>query len=138
MFADDLILFAKAKKNNYRVVMDILNAFICSQHSSQKINFQKSKLYISPNVGQREGVVFSRICGMVCTKYLGVPLIHGRFWNNHFDFIFNKMHRKLSGWKTSVLSLAVRTTLVQWAVSSTIPNYTMQTIKIQINVYENW
>lgn len=39
MFADDLILFAKAEEGNCRVFMDILNTF-CT-HSGQRVNFQK-------------------------------------------------------------------------------------------------
>ena len=93
MFADDLIFFAKTEDNKCRVVMDILNTF-CS-HSGQKVNFQKSKFYISPNVDHREAANFNHIWGMVSIKdlgtYLGVPLIHGRVRNNHFDFIINKM-----------------------------------------------
>lgn len=43
------------------------------------------------------------------------------------------MQCKLSGWKTSALSLTGRTTLVQY-VTSMIPTYTMLTIKIPKNV----
>ena len=115
--------------------MEILNEF-CS-HSGQRVNFQKSKMFISPNVPQREATNLSRICGMVTTKdlgtYLGVPLIHGRVRKNHFNHIINKMQRKLSGWKASVLSLAGRATLVQ-AVTSSIPTYTMQTMKFPMSV----
>lgn len=70
---------------------------------------------------------------MVLTKdlgnYLGVPLIHGRVHNNHFDNILQKLQKKLNGWKANVLSLARRATLVQ-VVTFSIPVYMMQTIKI--------
>lgn len=39
------------------------------------------------------------------------------------------MQRKLSGWKTKNLSFAGRENLVQ-AVTSTVPNYTIQILKL--------
>lgn len=41
----------------------------------------------------------------------------------------------MSGWKSGVLSLAGRVTLVQF-VTSTISSYTMQTFKISKNICE--
>lgn len=97
-------------------------------------------MYVSPNVNQKEADSFTHICGMTATKdlgvYLGVPLIHGRVQKNHFDHIINKMQRKLSGWKASMLSLAGRAILIQ-TVASSIPTYTMQTIKIAKNVCDH-
>ncbi|KAL7169819.1 hypothetical protein ACSBR2_034787 [Camellia fascicularis] len=57
---------------------------------------------------------------------LGVTLMHGRVTRGHFNHILERMQKSLAGWKTKVLSLATRTTLIQ-AVSSAIPAYTMQT-----------
>lgn len=95
---------------------------------------------VSSNVGQREAANFSWICGMMATKdlgtYLGVPLVHGRVRKCHFQHIIQKIQRRLSGWKANVLSLAGRATLVQ-SVTSSIPTYTMQTLKIPKKICSN-
>lgn len=61
--------------------------------------------------------------------YLGAPIIHGRIKKDHFKHVIEKVKRKLSGWKSSNLSLVGRATLVQ-PFTSTISNYTMQTVKL--------
>lgn len=105
--------------------------------SGQKVNFNKSKLYCSPNIARRDSLVFSNICGMALSDnlgtYLGVPLVHGRFNKSHCNFIVDKVQKRLSGWKAKCLSLAGRCVLVQ-VVSSTIPVYVMQTMTLPISV----
>lgn len=130
-FADDLILFAKADMNNANVIMDTLEEF-CGA-SGQTINFQKSKIFMSPNVTRREALAISFRCGMSLTTdlsiYLGVPLIHGRMSKNNFNHVISKIQSRLAGWKSKLLSLAGRATLVQ-TVTSTILNHTMQTLSL--------
>lgn len=58
--------------------------------------------------------------------YLGTPLIRGRKNKDCFNFIIDRVQKKLSGWKAKFLSLAGRQTLVK-SVVNTIPNYVMQT-----------
>ncbi|KAL7222108.1 hypothetical protein ACSBR1_023926 [Camellia fascicularis] len=92
---------------------------------------KESKIFVSPNVDRHKAKELSDRCGIPLTsdlgKYLGVPLIHGRVSWRHYNGILNKMQMKLAGWKTSVLSLVGRTTLIQ-SVSSALPAYTMQTV----------
>lgn len=61
--------------------------------------------------------------------YLGVPTINGRTSKREYQFLVDKINNKLAGWKTKMLSLAGRATLVQSSLSS-VPYYTMQTTKI--------
>lgn len=104
---------------------------------NKRVNFQKSKFNASPSVPRREILKYSAIYGMSDTKdlgtYLGIPIIHGRVKKNHFNFIINKVQRKLAGWKAKVLSLACRATIVQ-SVTSMIPNYIMLVHKIPMSI----
>ncbi|XP_028099143.1 uncharacterized protein LOC114298722 [Camellia sinensis] len=135
LFADDLMLFAKADISNCDTIMTVMNEFF--EIFGLKINAHKSKLFVSPNIDRRNTRELSTNCGIPLTfelgKYLGVPLIHGRVNKGHFNTILEKMQRKLAGWKTSVVSLAGRATLIQ-SVSFVLPAYTTQTMELPIKV----
>lgn len=111
-------------------MMEVLNTFC--ENSWQRVNFLKSNMYCSPNVPRREALKFKYICGTSITDnlqtYLGFPLVHRRTKKEHNKATINKLQKKLSGWKANMLSIAGRTTLIQY-VSSTIPNYVMYTMK---------
>lgn len=134
-FADDLILFGHANRANCKAMMEVLNDF-CSL-SGQTVNLSKSKMFVSPNVTRRKARHLSNFCGIALTndlgKYLGVPLLHKRTNRSHFKHIIEKVQCKLSGWKANTLHIAGRATLIQTS-SSTIPSYTMQTMKFPVNV----
>ena len=61
--------------------------------------------------------------------YLGVNLVHGIFSFNHCNHVIKKVSKKLAGWKAKCLSFAGKNTLIK-AVTSTIPNYVMQMLKL--------
>lgn len=104
-----------------------------SSISRLKINFQKSKLFVSPNIDRRKTRELSSLCNIPITsdlgRYLGVPILHQRANQNQFNFILEKMQNKLVGWKMKVVPMAGRTTLIQ-SVTPAIPTYSMQTMVI--------
>ncbi|CAL5382784.1 unnamed protein product [Camellia sinensis] len=130
-FADDLMFFAKADVVNCQTILEVLNEF--SMLSGLRVNLTKSKLFVSPNVDRRKAKDLSHICGIGLTqnlgKFLGVPLLHSRVNKHHFIPILERMQQKFAGWKTGVLSLAGRATLIQ-LVTNAIPAYTMQTLEL--------
>jgi hypothetical protein len=58
------------------------------------------------------------------SKYLGMPTYIGRSKNQVFQFIQDKIWKKLKGWKEKNLSFAGRATLIK-AVAQAIPTYIM-------------
>ena len=64
---------------------------------------------------------------------MGVPFIYDCYKSSDFQFIIDKLMKRLNGWKSNSLSLAGRVTLAKSALS-TIPSYVMQTMKIPIGV----
>ena len=58
-------------------------------------------------------------------KYLGFSLKHARSWKHDFDFVLDRVKKKLKGWNANLLSMAGKLVLIH-ASSSTIPNYVMQ------------
>ncbi|KAL7252308.1 hypothetical protein ACSBR1_014034 [Camellia fascicularis] len=130
-FADDLLLFGKADVSNCNTIMEVLNDF--SAASGLKISLFKSKLFISLNIACHEARSLSNVCGISLTsdlgKYLGIPLIHKRCNRHFFRFITDKIQCRLTSWKSNLLSLAGRSTLVQ-AVFFALPSYAMQTLAL--------
>lgn len=53
-------------------------------------------------------------------KYLGLPLIHCCITKHTYVAVVDKVQNRLAGWKSRVLILAGKFTLIQ-AVTSTIP-----------------
>lgn len=130
-FAFDLFLFGRATENQAHRIRKVLDDFCAS--SGAKVNFEKSKFFISPHAASNNARNVSRILGMSSTrdlgKYLGVPLIHGRVTKSTYREIIEKVSSRLNGWKAQFLSLAGRSTLIN-SVTSAIPTYTMLTARL--------
>lgn len=126
-FADDLMLFAKANLVNCGAVRQVLDTFC--QKSGQTISQAKSKVYFSPNVEREARENLCDIQGFHSTssisKYLGIPIKTSSSSTQDFNFVLDRVKKKLAGWEANLLSMAGRSVLVQ-ASLSTIPIYTMQ------------
>ncbi|KAK9911811.1 hypothetical protein M0R45_035700 [Rubus argutus] len=130
-FADDIILFAEASTKQANVLKNCMDRFC--ELSGQSVNFEKSKLYCSPNTNKRLAKEISAICGSPLTddlgKYLGMPLVYSRVSKNTYAELIDKVQGRLAGWKSKTLNMAGRLTLIQ-AVTSSTPIYAMQTAKL--------
>lgn len=126
-FADDLMLFAEATAEQLKEVLKCLEDF--SKVSGLTINYDKSKIYFSPNMCPQAVRNWSSLSGIPCTRnlgtYLGIPLRHGKVPRNQYHYILDRMRAKLANWKANSLNLAGRVILVK-SVMSSIPVYTMQ------------
>ncbi|KAL6140994.1 hypothetical protein ACLB2K_059286 [Fragaria x ananassa] len=143
-FANDLMLFAEASVHQASVLKQCLHTF-CTL-SGQAVSFEKSLIYCSPNTCPNIVNAISNTCGFNLTndlgKYLDMPLIHSRVNKHTYNGIFDKVQGRLSSWKSKVLSMAGRLTLIQ-SVTSSIPNYAMQTAKFPVSLCDkldklNW
>lgn len=130
-FADDILFFGKATSKQCEAMRETLN-MLCDE-SGQLVSPHKSKIFVSPNVPTSLARDLSTLCGFALTKnlgmYLGVPCIHSKVSERHFQYIIERLNRKLAGWKSDSLNFMGRTTLVQ-SVTPTIPNYSMQTASL--------
>lgn len=109
-------------------------AEFCSK-SGQKVNLSKSKIFFSKNLNFQDTEQISQALGIAKTEdigiYLGAPMIHQRSSKHTFNFILDKMKKKLVGWKANSLSFAGRVTLAQASLSN-IPGYVIQTCVIPV------
>lgn len=100
-FADDLILVVKANMGQVQLIKQILYNFC--EAFGQKVSFQKSHVFFSGNVQERDAENLSQALGVQLTedlgRYLGVPMIHQWVSTSSYKFVLDKMGKKLSGWK---------------------------------------
>lgn len=108
-------------------------------YSSHKVNSSKSKVCFWANTN----IVVRRMSGNVLGfqqtedlgNYLGVLLFHRRTTKSMFQFVIDKVQRKLNGFDAKLLSMASRTMLAK-SVLLAIPGYFMQFAMIPINTCE--
>ncbi|XP_057425990.1 uncharacterized protein LOC130719383 [Lotus japonicus] len=126
LFADDSIIFARSTREEMECVKNILSTY--ERVSGQVINLDKSTLIGSRNVPQNrlnelKGLL--NVKAVECfDKYLGLPTMIGRSKTQIFNFVKDRVWKKLKGWKESALSRAGREVLIK-AVAQAIPSYVM-------------
>jgi hypothetical protein len=128
LFADDLIIFAKATSAEASVIKVCLENY-CGW-SGQAVNVSKSSILFSKNTTSASIHSINGIIPYKTTSsapyYLGLPLIIGKSKKEAFQPIVDKVLKKITGWKAKTLSQAGRTVLIR-ATASAIPAYTMST-----------
>ena len=112
MFANDVMLFARADHVSCSTIRDVLNEF-CSK-SGQSISEAKSRDFFSPNVDRDQRESLYDILGFASTpnlgKYLGIPIKHpGTLMD--VNFVLDRVKQKLAGWKANLLSPVGRSVL---------------------------
>ena len=133
-FADDLVHFARADRKNCIAIREVLDSF-CSI-SVQKVSYEKSRVFFSPNVSSEVRSELSDILGFRFTpslgKYLGFPIKNSAIPQN-FRFIIERVQSRPAEWKANLLSFDGRLVLTQ-AVTTTIPNYAMQCVALPAKI----
>jgi hypothetical protein len=114
--------------NQMNIISECLTEF-CGA-SGAKVSVEKTRLLVSSNVHTNRAKELSNASGFGLTsdfgKYLGVPIIHARKKNALFEYIIDKVRKRLSSWKAKNLTFPGRITLTQ-SVLAALPTYAMQT-----------
>ena len=135
LFADDSLIFCRATLEECNKVMDILRVY--EEASGQKINRSKTPLFFSNSIledvkhGIKVALGVPEI--MQYEKYLGLPSLVGKRKKESFNYIKEKVWRKLQGWEAKLLSQAGREVLLK-AVIQAIPTYTMGCFKLPVGL----
>ncbi|KAL0013557.1 hypothetical protein SO802_000626 [Lithocarpus litseifolius] len=135
LFADDFLLFCKATMDECGRVLDILKDY--EEALGQKINKTKTALFFSKatdaaiknNIKEAWGVPEI----MQYKKYLGLPSFVGKGKKASFNYIKERVWRKIQGWEGKLLSQAGREVLIK-SVIQAIPTYTMGCFKIPLGL----
>ncbi|KAL0006673.1 hypothetical protein SO802_008175 [Lithocarpus litseifolius] len=135
LFADDSLLFCRANMEECGKVLEILNMY--EEASGQKVNRSKTSLFFSKNTSTDKKHEIKLALGvpeiMQYEKYLGLPSFVGKGKKASFNYIKERVWRKLQGWEGKLLSQAGREVLLK-AIIQAIPTYTMGCFKIPIGL----
>ena len=115
--------------------MDLLSVY--EDVSGQKINRDKIALFFSKSVTEANRKIIKGILGVHdirhYEKYLGLPSLTGKGKRASFDYIKERVWRKLQGWEGKLLSQAGREVLIK-AVIHAIPTYAMGCFKLPMGL----
>ncbi|XP_050211436.1 uncharacterized protein LOC126661625 [Mercurialis annua] len=125
-FADDSMLFAKATARECQDLKNIISLY--ERASGQVVNYDKSEILFSSRVAAVNRREVQQILGMKevvkFKKYLGMPTMVGRSKKPIFDFLKDRLHKRISGWKEKFLSKAGKEVLIK-SIAQSIPTYIM-------------
>lgn len=137
LFADDLLLFGVATEAQANMMASLMNDFC--EASGQKVSTTKSHLYVSATVSsERASILSNRFCIPLTRdlgRYLGMPLLHGRATTATYNYLVEKVSKRLAAWKGRLMSKAARNILIQSVVSA-VPYYAMQTASLPTAVID--
>ena len=105
---------------------------------AKKINRDKTTLFFSKSVTEVDIQIIKGVLGVReiqhYEKYLGLPSLTGKGKKASFNYIKERIWRKLQGWEGKLLSRASREVLIK-AVIQAIPTYTMGCFKLPIGLF---
>ncbi|KAF7151111.1 hypothetical protein RHSIM_Rhsim02G0142900 [Rhododendron simsii] len=114
LFADDTVVFCKAKRSELQVVDSILKDY--RNASGQLINFQKSSMFFSryagPDLSSNLSAFMAIPVGGDLGHYLGLPAEIGKTKTEMFSYIKERVLQRLARWKERILNLAGKSVLL--------------------------
>ena len=135
LFVDYSLLFCRSSRSECQKVLEILAAY--ESMPGQKINRRKTSIFFSKSTTKLMRAEIKDTLGVPeiqhYEKYLGLPSLVGRHKKASFDYIKERVWRKLQGWEEKLLSQAGREVLTK-AVVQVIPTYTMGCFKLPIGL----
>ena len=116
-------------------MLDILKGY--KDASGQKINKSKMALFFSKATERSIKDQIKEAWGvpeiMQYEKYLGLPSFVGKGKKESFNYIKERVWRKLQGWEGKLLSHARKEVLIK-SVIQAIPTYTMGCFKLPLGL----
>ena len=135
LFADDSLLFCRLNLEECDKVLEILNIY--EGALGQKVNRSKTVLFFSKSTTTdaraqiKEALGVSEI--MHYEKYLGLPSFVGRGKKVSFNYIKERVWRKLQSWEGKLHSQASREVLIKSVIQANL-TYTMGCFKIPLGL----
>jgi hypothetical protein len=131
LFADDSLILMQADEGNAECLKRILNTYC--RASGQLVSTAKSTIFFSPNteVAERESICVKLdiMTEALTDKYLGLPAMVGADRTDCFQFLVDRVCKRINGWKEKILSSGGKEVLLK-AIAQAIPSYAMLGFKI--------
>ncbi|OMO91484.1 reverse transcriptase [Corchorus capsularis] len=125
-FADDSILFLRAKESECKNIVNILKDFGIA--SGQQVNIDKSSIFFSANTPVRLQADIMNSLGvhkiLDKDKYLGLPIMIGRSKVREFRYIKDRLIQCVQRWSSKLFFIAGKAVMIQ-SVAQAIPVYLM-------------
>ncbi|KAM3241700.1 hypothetical protein ACQJBY_054489 [Aegilops geniculata] len=126
LFADDSLVLMKAARESARHLQKVLNLYeVCS---GQIVNYDKSYVMFSKNTSaaQKHQVLAELRIGNVTTseRYLGLPVYVGKNKTKMFEYLKDRMWKRIQGWLERLMSKAAKDVLIK-ACAQAIPTFAM-------------
>ena len=116
-------------------VMDLLSLY--EDVLGQKINRDKIALFFNKSVAEANRQIIKGVFGIReiqhYEKYLGLPSLTGKGKKASFNYIKERIWRKLQGWEGKLLSQADRKVLIKVVIQA-ISTYAMGCFKLPIGL----
>ncbi|CAH9117813.1 unnamed protein product [Cuscuta epithymum] len=126
LFADDSFLFFRATSEEAGIIKDILSVY--EENSGQIVNYGKSSLSFSQNVGEQFKGAYCSIFGIPMvggqSRYLGLPTLVGKNKYAILGYLKDKIFNRIKNWNNRFLSRAGRAVLLKNVIQA-MPNYAM-------------
>jgi hypothetical protein len=137
-FAYNSLIFCRDSIQDSQTIKGILNTY--QSASGQLINLDKSEISFSRNVPDDRKILFhgwmqNKV--VEChSKYMGLPAFVGRSKQQVFNFIQDRVWKKLKGWKEKFLLTTGREVWIKLVVQ-VIPTYVMSCFLLPMGLCEN-
>ncbi|KAA3461390.1 reverse transcriptase [Gossypium australe] len=125
-FADDNVLFGKASIEGTNNMKNVIKEY--ENVSGQLVNFDKSLIYFSGNVGRILGVRISNNP----ERYLGLPIMVGRRKKHAFVDIKEHFVKLLDNWSVRFLLAGGNEVFLKFVLQA-VPIYALQCFKLPIS-----
>ncbi|KAI0515490.1 hypothetical protein KFK09_008154 [Dendrobium nobile] len=120
LYADDLLVFAKANQDNAHCLNTILSSF--ANFSGLRVNSSKSKILFSKNscLDQDISNILNIPISTAPINYLGIPIFTRKLKICDFQPLIHKISVSLDGWKARTLSMAGRLQFLNYTINNII------------------
>lgn len=134
-YADDTIFFLEAQPDIIEAAWWTMQAF--EAISGIKVNLEKTEMYaINTNHLDQLASVFKCKTATFPIKYLGLPLHDKKLSVKDWNFLIDKIEKKLQNWKGQLLSIGGRQTLLNYVLSA-VPLYALSLYRVPLTVLKD-